>query len=45
MNKECFKKCLENGINYFDTAEIYGYGKGEIQFGKVLKDLIFQEKK
>ena len=39
MNKECFKKCLENGINYFDTAEIYGYGKGEIQFGKVLKEL------
>ena len=39
MNKECFKKCLENGINYFDTAEIYGFGKGEIQFGKVIKEL------
>lgn len=20
------KKCLENGINYFDTAELYGRG-------------------
>ena len=39
MNKECFKKCLENGINYFDTAEGYGMGKGEIQFGKAIKEL------
>ena len=22
--KECFLKALENGINFFDTAEIYG---------------------
>ena len=29
MNTECFKKCLEHGINYFDTAEGYGMGKGE----------------
>ena len=39
INKECFKKCLENGINYFDTAEGYGMGKGEIQFGKAIKEL------
>ena len=39
MTKECFKKCLENGINFFDTAEIYGLGAGETSFGKVIKEL------
>jgi len=37
--KECFKKCLENGINFFDTAEAYGLGKSETSFGKVIKEL------
>jgi len=37
--KECFKKALENGINFFDTAEIYGHGAGEKSFGKVIKEL------
>ena len=39
MTKECFKKCLENGINFFDTAEIYGHGAGETSFGKIIKEL------
>ena len=39
LNKECIKKALENGINYFDTAEGYGFGKGEIAFGKAIKEL------
>ena len=39
MTKECFKKCLENGINYFDTAEVYGLGAGETAFGKIIKEL------
>ena len=39
VSKECFKKALENGINFFDTAEGYGFGKGEIQFGKIIKEL------
>ena len=37
--KECFLKALENGINFFDTAEIYGYGSGETSFGKIIKEL------
>ena len=39
LSKECFKKALENGINYFDTAEGYGFGKGETSFGKIIKEL------
>ena len=39
MTKECFKKCLENGINYFDTAEVYGLGAGETSFGKIINTL------
>ena len=37
--KECIKKALESGINFFDTAEIYGLGKGETAFGKIIKEL------
>ena len=37
--KECFLKALENGINFFDTAEIYGLGAGETTFGKTIKEL------
>jgi len=37
--KECFKKALEHGINFFDTAEIYGLGAGEKSFGNIIKEL------
>ena len=39
QNKECIKKALENGINFFDTAEGYGFGAGEESFGKIIKEL------
>ena len=37
--KECFLKALEKGINFFDTAELYGLGAGETSFGKTIKEL------
>jgi len=30
---------LKNGINHFDTSELYGAGEAEIQLGKILRDL------
>ena len=36
---ESVKKCLEYGINYFDTAELYGFGDAEILLGNSLKTL------
>ena len=39
LTKECIKKALDNGINFFDTAEIYGLGAGETTFGKAIKEL------
>lgn len=30
--------CLENGVNYFDTAEAYNDGESEVSLGKALKD-------
>ena len=30
---------MKNGVNHFDTAELYGAGEGEIQLGRILKDL------
>ena len=37
--KEILKICLENGVNFFDTAEFYGIGVAEDTFGKALKEL------
>lgn len=31
------KECLDNGINFFDTANVYSDGESEIFLGKVLK--------
>ena len=36
---ECTKAALEHGINFFDTAEEYGFGKAETTLGKALKKL------
>jgi voltage-dependent potassium channel beta subunit len=36
---ECTKAALENGINYLDTAEEYGFGQAETTLGKALKKL------
>jgi voltage-dependent potassium channel beta subunit len=36
---ECTKTALQNGINFFDTAEIYGFGAAETTLGKALKEL------
>lgn len=33
------KTCLQNGINYFDTAETYTAGKDEEDLGKVLAEI------
>jgi len=32
-------RCIENGINFFDTAEIYGFGNAEDAMGKAFKKL------
>ena len=36
---ECVKSSLEHGVNFFDTAEIYGLGVAETSLGKALKEL------
>jgi aryl-alcohol dehydrogenase-like predicted oxidoreductase len=33
------RKCLANGINHFDTAEMYGNGLAEESLGKILKKI------
>ena len=37
--KEILKICLQNGVNFFDTAEAYGLGVAEKTFGQALKEL------
>jgi len=37
--KQVIKKAFDSGINFFDTAEMYGYGQSEIALGKAIKEL------
>lgn len=37
--KACVKRAWELGINFFDTAEVYGSGQAEITIGEALRDL------
>ncbi|CDW85421.1 aldo keto reductase family protein [Stylonychia lemnae] len=39
ITRDAIKICLENGVNFFDTAEIYGMGAAETQMGKAFKEL------
>lgn len=34
---EAYTECLNNGINFFDTAEIYGMGESERILGRCMK--------
>lgn len=34
---DCVKKAWDLGINFFDTAELYGFGEAEVQFGEALR--------
>ena len=36
--KSCFKTAFDNGINFFDTANIYAYGESEKVVGEIVKD-------
>jgi voltage-dependent potassium channel beta subunit len=33
------KLAIQSGINYFDTAEVYGFGEGETSLGLALKEI------
>jgi aryl-alcohol dehydrogenase-like predicted oxidoreductase len=35
----CVKRAYELGVNFFDTAEIYGYGKAEETLGKAIREI------
>lgn len=37
--KDCMQAAWDNGINFFDTAEVYAAGQCEIEMGQALKEL------
>jgi aryl-alcohol dehydrogenase-like predicted oxidoreductase len=37
--KEVLRKAIERGINFFDTADVYGDGRSEKLIGEVLKEM------
>ena len=41
--KECMQYAFDQGINFFDNAEVYGNGASEMLMGEVLKSLPREE--
>jgi len=39
ITRDAIKLCFDSGINFFDTAEIYGAGEAETQMGRAFKEL------
>ena len=39
LTVDSVKICLEHGVNFFDTAEVYGLGRAETSLGKAFKEL------
>ena len=35
---ECAKAAYDAGVNYFDSAEVYGYGQGDRNLGRAIKE-------
>lgn len=42
LAKNCMQEAWNNGVNYFDTAEVYASGECEKVFGSVLRELGFK---
>jgi voltage-dependent potassium channel beta subunit len=42
ITRDAMKLCFEAGVNFFDTAEIYGNGQAETIMGKAIKELGFK---
>jgi aryl-alcohol dehydrogenase-like predicted oxidoreductase len=40
--RDCIKACKEAGVNFFDTAEVYGAGEAERQMGRAFKELDYR---
>lgn len=39
ITRDAMKMCFAAGINFFDTAEVYGFGEAETLMGKAFKEL------
>ncbi len=37
--RDIIKKCHDSGVNFFDTAEYYGFGQAETAMGRAFADL------
>ena len=36
--EQVFDECVSDGVNLFDTAEVYGFGRSEYLCGKFRRD-------
>jgi len=42
ITRDAIKLCKEAGVNFFDTAEIYGSGEAESQMGRAFEELKYR---
>lgn len=42
--RQVFNNCVADGVNLFDTAEVYGFGRSEYLCGKFRRDYKGAEK-
>jgi len=45
LTEDSVKCALEHGVNFFDTAEVYGFGEGEKSLGLAFKNLKVEREK
>ena len=45
LTRDAIKKCFDSGINFYDTAEAYGFGQAEIVMGRAFKELSLKREK
>ena len=45
LNTAIVKRALDAGVNFFDTAEVYGFGLAEESLGRAFKKLGVQREK
>jgi aryl-alcohol dehydrogenase-like predicted oxidoreductase len=39
LTRDAIKKCYDAGVNFYDTAEVYGFGNAEKLMGRAFKEL------
>lgn len=45
ITRDAMKLCYDAGVNFYDTAEVYGMGQAETSMGRAIKELGFRRER